>query len=131
MTLFSGLRIAISTLLEVSGQRVFKRYRGEGFVVLRGRGYNRNESSLLYREDGHEYEILTEVGVHGEHYFSIEEMGSLSFVLSIQSTEEKIRIARNIRDGLMSQGFECQVLYDHRPLDWQQALGDDALTRER
>ena len=127
VTIVAELRIAFSTLLDVLGQRHFKRFHGNGFVLLRGKGYNHNESSLLYKEDGHEYEILTEVGVHGERYFSIESMGSLSFVLAIQPVKEKIRIARNIRDALLSQGFDCQVLYGHSPLDWRETLGDDAV----
>jgi hypothetical protein len=116
-TLFSGLRSVVSSLLWALPTRTFKHYAGSGFVLVPGPRFNHNESSLLYREDGHEYQIPTEQGVHGERYFSIEGMGSLSFVLSIQPVEEKIRIARNIRDGLISQGFDCQVLYGHRPVD--------------
>lgn len=128
MTLFAELKIIVASILEGFGQPVFKRFDGDGFALLRGKGYNHNESSLVYREDGHEYEILTEVGVHGERYFSVENMGSLSFVLGIQPIEEKIRIARTIRDVLISQGFDCQVLYEDRPLDWRNSLENDAVS---
>ena len=112
-----GFKFVVSAFLRALRSRTFERYKGVGFVLERGKTFNHVMSSLVYKEDGHEYHIPTEEGANGERYVFVEDMGALSPVLGVLPLQEKLRIARNIRDALLSQNFDCQVIYDHHPVD--------------
>lgn len=87
---------------------------GPDFILRRGRSPGHSIVALRYQEGAQEFDILAEEGVDGGFSMDVNEMAASSIGYQNLSAAERIRIARNIRDALVSQGFVCQVVADNR-----------------
>lgn len=94
----------------------FHSYQDSRFTLRRGRSLDHNTATLRYEEGAEQFDIVAEEGVDGGFSMDIDEMGAKSISYSNLPLPEKIRIATNIRNALVSQKFPCQVILDNRVL---------------
>jgi hypothetical protein len=102
-----------SIMKGVVGRR-FHSYKGPAFILRRGRSLGHSIVSLQYQEGAQEFGILVEEDVDGGFSMDVNEMAASSIGYQNLSGAERIRIAKNIRDALVSQGFACQEVADNR-----------------
>ncbi len=105
---------ALSSIMKGGVGRRFHSYKGPDFILRRGRSPGHSIVALRYQEGAQEFDILAEEGVDGGFSMDVNEMAASSIGYQNLSAAERIRIARNIRDALVSQGFVCQVVADNR-----------------
>ncbi|WP_158821313.1 hypothetical protein [Granulicella sp. S156] len=105
---------ALSSIMKGVVGRRFRLYKGPNFILRRGRSLSHSIVSLRYQEGAQELDILAEEGVDGGFSMDVNEMAASSIGYQNLSAAERFRIARNIRDALVSQGFACQVIADNR-----------------
>ncbi len=91
------------------GKRNFSCLRGSTFTVQQG-----GRGALLYRESGNDYLISAPDG--GGYSIVVEEMGDADSSLNRLPVNEKVRIAKNIRDVLLKAGVSAEVIHEHRIL---------------
>ncbi|AEU35062.1 hypothetical protein [Granulicella mallensis] len=94
--------------------RSFRFYKGPDFILRRRGSLGHRIAVLRYQEGAQEFDIVAEEGVDGGFSMDVNEMAASSIGYQNLSEADKIRIAKNIRNALVSQGFECQVIADNR-----------------
>jgi hypothetical protein len=90
-------------------KKEFHHATGSTFAVRKGM-----RGSLVYREGGSEYLVNASEG--DGYSIVIEHIADADIKLASLPTSEKVRIAKNIRDVLLRDGVNAEVIHEHRVL---------------
>jgi hypothetical protein len=96
----------VQSLFRRQAKRGFSRINGPNFTLWQGM-----RGSLVYQETGGEYVVNASEG--GGYSIIVEQMGDVDIKLTSLPVGEKIRIARDIRDALLREGIDAEVIYEN------------------
>lgn len=110
-------KAVLSILKDAFTARRFRSYKNTDFSLIRGTTLAHNTATLTYIEGAKHFDIITEEDVDGGFLMDMAEMAAQSPGYSILSHPEQTRIAKNIRTALISKGFPCLIIDNHRPVE--------------